>query len=233
MTGLLASVTNLPEARLALEAGADIIDLKAPQAGALGALSLNTIRNIVAELGRCRPLSATIGDLPMEPVSLARAASDIAATGVHYVKIGFFPGGDWRGSLEALATLSGNGFDLVAVLFADDHPELRWLDPIAAAGFAGVMLDTRHKGSGSLVQHCPPGYLAEFVCIARAHRLMSGLAGSLQADDIPTLLKLAPDYLGFRGALCRLNRRTAEIDPDALRAIRALIPANRDVTNAI
>ena len=32
--------------------------------------------------------------------------------------------------------------------------------------------------------------------------LLTGLAGSLEAADVPRLLLLAPDYLGFRGALC-------------------------------
>ena len=38
ITGMLASVANLAEARLAAAGGADIVDLKNPVAGALGAL---------------------------------------------------------------------------------------------------------------------------------------------------------------------------------------------------
>ncbi|MGZ8249348.1 (5-formylfuran-3-yl)methyl phosphate synthase, partial [Methylomagnum sp.] len=47
MTGLLASVANLDEARLVAESGADIIDLKNPAAGALGALSVGEVARIV------------------------------------------------------------------------------------------------------------------------------------------------------------------------------------------
>ena len=62
MTGLLASVANLAEARLAATVGADIIDLKNPAAGALGALPVGDVARIAEALGaetrvsaRCSP----------------------------------------------------------------------------------------------------------------------------------------------------------------------------------
>lgn len=57
---------------------------------------------------------------------------------------------------------------------------------------------------------------------------MSGLAGSLEAPDVPRLLPLRPDTLGFRGALCHGRAREAEIDAAALRLIRDLIPHEFD-----
>ena len=58
----------------------------------------------------------------------------------------------------------------------------------------------------------------------KALGLTAGLAGSLEAPDIPRLLPFAPDFLGFRGALCGGKGRTDGIDPAALAQIRALIP---------
>ncbi len=73
MTAMLASVRTLDEALLALAGGADIIDLKDPARGALGALDQATARNIVAAIGGRAPVSATIGDLPsMVPAETAR-----------------------------------------------------------------------------------------------------------------------------------------------------------------
>ncbi len=46
VTGLLASVTDVEEARLGAAGGADIIDLKNPAAGALGALAPETLRAV-------------------------------------------------------------------------------------------------------------------------------------------------------------------------------------------
>ncbi|MGZ8935852.1 MAG: (5-formylfuran-3-yl)methyl phosphate synthase, partial [Methylobacter sp.] len=62
MTGMLASVNNLKEAALVLSANVDIIDLKQPALGALGALETDSVKKIVTWVdGRC-PVSATIGD---------------------------------------------------------------------------------------------------------------------------------------------------------------------------
>ena len=47
-TQLLISVTSIEEASFALENGADIIDLKDPSAGALGALPIDEIKLIVS-----------------------------------------------------------------------------------------------------------------------------------------------------------------------------------------
>ena len=58
----------------------------------------------------------------------------------------------------------------------------------------------------------------------RRHGLMSGLAGSLEPPDIPRLLLLTPDFLGFRGALCADRQRAARVDPHRVRMVRELIP---------
>jgi uncharacterized protein (UPF0264 family) len=222
VTGLLASVANLAEARLAAEAGADIIDLKNPAAGALGALPVEDVARIVAALDSPRPVSATVGDLPMDPAVVVPAVAAMAATGVDYVKIGFFPGGDWPGVIAGLRPLAARGLRLVAVLFGDHAPELHWVAELAGAGFAGAMLDTADKGKGSLRRVCEPGYLREFVAETRRLNLLCGLAGSLRAEDVASLRAFGPDYLGFRGALCGGNR-TASLDLKAVRALLGLL----------
>lgn len=222
-TGLLASVADEQEARLVLEQGVDIVDLKNPAAGALGALPLQTVQAIVHALSGCRPLSATVGDLPMEPATVTSAVRSMGETGVDYVKIGFFPGGDWRACLEALRPLARQ-YRLIAVLFADQQPESAWIEAIAAADFTGAMLDTMDKQRGSLRQVLPDALLAEFVAQAHRHGLLTGLAGSLRREDIAALLPMQPDYLGFRGALCRGCERTALLDATAVAEIRGSIP---------
>jgi uncharacterized protein (UPF0264 family) len=223
MTAMLASVANLDEALLVLEAGADIIDLKSPARGALGALPIEDVRAVVAALGGRKPVSATVGDLPMAPETVLQAAEAMAAQGVDYVKIGFFPGGDWLGVVQALAVLAARGARLVAVLFGDHRPDLAIVPLLAQAGFAGVMLDTQDKTRGSLPHCCETDYLREFVELAKEHALLTGLAGSLRPADIPPLLELRPDYLGFRGALCRNRERIAELDLEAVKAVRDMI----------
>ncbi|TXH76793.1 (5-formylfuran-3-yl)methyl phosphate synthase [Thiobacillus sp.] len=219
MTGWLASVTDADEARQVLAAGADIVDAKNPHAGALGALPLDTVRAIVNAVVGQAPVSATVGDFPnMEPHAVARAVDMMAATGVDFVKIGLFPAPALHDCLAALAPLCGQ-HRLVAVLFADRNPDIGLADRLAEYGFAGIMLDTLDKSAGGLLQHQPVARLGRFVDHARHRNLISGLAGSLRATDIPILAPLGADYLGFRGALCRSHARTQSLDAAAMLAV--------------
>jgi uncharacterized protein (UPF0264 family) len=229
MTGMLASVANLAEARLVAEAGVDIIDLKNPARGALGALPVEEVARIVQALGGRHPVSATVGDLPMEPGIVAPAVEAMAATGVDYVKIGFFPGGDWSGVIFGLQPLAAAGIRLVAVLFGDCAPDLARVSALAGAGFAGAMLDTADKRKGSLPAVCEPGFLHDFVAEVRGHGLLCGLAGSLRAGDVPLLRALEPDYLGFRGALCG-GDRIGNLDRDAVQNLLSLVKSTSDLS---
>ena len=220
---MLASVSTVDEAGQALQAGADIIDLKSPAAGALGALAIQDVKTIVRHIARQRPVSATIGDLPMLPKIIADAVSTMATTGVDFIKIGLFPNGDQHGSIDALTESIDNGARLVAVLFADQNPDLALISTLAAAGFNGVMLDTMDKQKGTLRRVYPQAALQAFVAEAKTMNLLCGLAGSLKQEDIGPLLELAPDYLGFRGALCHQNQRTNALDRAAVDRIRACI----------
>jgi len=219
MTGLLASVRTLDEAALALEAGADLIDLKEPAAGALGALPAGLVREAVALIAGRRATSATTGDLPMTAGPLRDAAAAMAATGIDYVKVGLFPGGEPAACLAALGELAEGGVRLVAVLFAD--PAL--VETLARRGFAGAMLDTAGKAEGSLRQCLGEAEIGRFVARTRGAGLLVGLAGSLGPGDIAPLLRLKPDYLGFRGALC-VGGRSGTLSAARLAAVRAAIP---------
>ena len=66
--------------------------------------------------------------------------------------------------------------------------------------------------------------LADRIAAAKAEGLIVGLAGSLQARHVPSLVALQPDLLGFRGALCHGGDRAMPLDPGRLAGIRALIP---------
>ncbi|MBV1707876.1 MAG: dihydroneopterin aldolase [Hyphomicrobiales bacterium] len=223
MTLMLASVVDTAEAMMALHGGADVIDAKDPGAGALGALPPPTVAAIVAALGGKVTTSAVAGDLPMEPALVSSAVAALQATGVDIVKIGLFPDPRLPDCIMALRPAASRG-RLVAVLFADLAPDVTLLAKLAEAGFYGAMLDTAHKNSGRLLNHMEWAQLAGFVAACRAHGLVCGLAGGLEAPDIPRLLALEPDYLGFRGALCAHHSRTATLDKSALELVRSLIP---------
>lgn len=222
MTGMLASVNSIAEAMLVLNAEVDIIDLKQPERGALGALDTDLVSEIVLAIaGRC-PVSATVGDLPMQPELIFNAVQKMANTGVDYVKIGFFPDGDWLTVVEKLAELTAQ-HALIAVLFADAQPDFAIIPALKQAGFSGVMLDTMNKHNGSLTQVMTKTDIAQFVTLAKTHSLLCGLAGSLRVDDITTLMDYQVDYLGFRGALCEQHQRTAAVNQAAITQIKQAI----------
>jgi dihydroneopterin aldolase len=222
MTLFLASVASPDEAEIALAQGADIIDLKDPGTGALGALAPDVVRASVTAVARRRPVSAVTGDLPMRPDILADAAERMAAAGVDYVKVGLFPDARREDCIRALAPVART-IKVVGVMFADHGADTALVPVMAGSGFAGAMLDTAVKGSGRLLRHWDITALKDFVASCRGRGLMAGLAGSLETPDIPRLLLLEPDVLGFRRALCGQDR-AGPIDPQAVGIVRGLIP---------
>jgi len=223
MPKMLASVMNLDEALIAAAAHVDIIDLKRPDLGALGALEHATVKQIVSALGQRCPVSATIGDLPMQPDVISDAVAAMAATGVDYVKMGFFAGGEPLPVIEQLSTLAAQGVNLVAVLFADQQPDWTLLSALRTAHFKGAMLDTADKGKGPLTSVLPGAEIKKFVDSAKAIGLFCGLAGSLRRQDVAGLLPMQADFLGFRGALCESSIRTGRIDRKAMMRLRQAI----------
>jgi len=222
MTLFLASVRDVAEAETALLARADIVDLKDPAQGALGAVDPETTRRVVDLIAGRAPDSATIGDLPMQPETIRDAVLERASRGVDYVKFGLFPGGDPQACFQALRPIAPR-VRLILVLFADALPAFNAVAAAADMGATGIMLDTADKHAGSLLVHLDASGIASFVVRAKAQGLMVGLAGSLKAADVPELLTFAPDLIGFRGALC-LGSRSASLDPASCASIRALIP---------
>jgi FolB domain-containing protein len=224
MTFMLASVTGVEEAEIAVRRGTDIVDMK-DVTSAFGAVAPAVVRATVDAVGRRRPVSAVTGELAMEPDALTRAAAELAEAGASYVKIGLYPDQRRVDCIRALSSLARRA-SLIGVMFADRGADETLLGLMAHSGFAGMMIDTAGKAGGRLFDHMDIAALAHFVDAARAHGLITGLAGSLEAPDIPRLLLLAPDVLGFRRALCSNGDRVSRINGHAVDMVRALIPAD-------
>ena len=221
MTGILASVASLKEASALASLPIDILDLKNPALGALGALELKDVHRIVETFpDQC--ISATVGDLPMVPEVIGRAVDAMAEAGVDYVKIGFFDSGDWQPVLDQLKPVADRGVKLVAVLFGDQAFSLSVLPAFKAAGFEGIMVDTADKTRGGLLAYRELSWLEGFVQVGRSLGCLTGLAGSLSLGDIPKLKPLGADYLGFRGALCAESRTGALDLSSAIRVCAAM-----------
>lgn len=229
---LLVSVRSVEEALMAADGGADLIDLKEPGTGALGGLPVATIRQVVGALrthGRRLPVSATIGDLPMHAMDrIAACVAAVAACEVDYVKVGIERGPQARTVLDMLAR---TGPAVVPVFIADRGLDATDVAHASALGFPGLMADTADKLAGSLFDAVPMAELGRFVATVRTAGAMVGLAGALRVEHKPLLDALAPDFAGFRTAVCTGNRDSA-LDPVRLRALTALMHGNASGTFA-
>jgi len=227
----LVSVRTVEEALLAAQAGVPLIDLKEPRAGALGALPPEVLRDIVAALrgaGCQAEISATVGDLPADdPAALLRQVAATAACGVDVVKVGLWPLG-LGPACELLAELSRFMRDakvgIVPVLLADPLFSEALLGAACEEPFTAIMLDTRDKPAGSLLERLPPLDLRRFVARVRGAGRRVGLAGALRLSDVPRLKALRPDFAGFRTAVCEGQRG----GPLSVQAVEQLLMALRD-----
>ena len=227
-TQLLISVTTIEEAQIALENGADIIDLKEPSLGALGALPIETIQAIVAYVkstknAETKLTSATIGDLPMQPELLLAHVAQLATTGVDIIKIGFFQTDDYQPSLDALKSVAQAGTKLIAVFFAETTYPQGLIAAIKNAGFMGVMLDTAKKNGLTLLDYYSQEQRVAFAKTILGHELQLGLAGSLKLQHVAFIKELSPSYIGFRGGVCNDNQRNLALDAAKIKAVRKIV----------
>jgi uncharacterized protein (UPF0264 family) len=225
MTQLLISVTNVAEAEIALEHGADFIDLKDPTKGALGALPLTTIHEVVAyvnnqnQYGK-RLTSATIGDLPMQAELILEHVVALTKTKVDIIKIGFFEAADYQPCLDTLKTIAQNGVKLIAVLFAEYQYPASLISAIKTAGFYGVMLDTSHKNGATFLDYFSEKTMQLFAKNVHTQGLLFGLAGSLTLQHVAIVKTINPSYVGFRGGVCDQNQRNLSLSAEKIKAIR-------------
>ena len=223
---LLVSAKSLAEALAAAAAGADFIDLKEPAAGALGGLPIERIGAITAALREDHPacaISATIGDTePMSIAEVLQRVAEVAACGVDYVKVGVEPNARTPALLDALARCRA---PVVPVLIADRGVDMVWVaHALDSDVYPALMLDTIDKRAGSLLQRLGSPPLRAFLTATRSRGALGGLAGALRVDDVPQLLALAPDFAGFRSAVCA-GERDGALDAQRVRALKAALHA--------
>ncbi len=224
---LLVSVVSVAEARAALRGGADVIDVKDPSRGALGAPSPAMVAEIVAEVGGAAPVSVALGDLPAASRGGLPAAQIGAARGAAFVKAGLCGDIDSAvAQLTALRDLVGPETGVVAAAYADAErcgalPPSVLPEVVARAGIAGALVDTCVKDGRGLYAWLTPAELEDL--IARTPGTFA-VAGQLGLDE---LTRVHADFVGVRSAVCggdRTGMLDAELVAQAQRAIRVPVP---------
>ena len=240
---LLISIANTEEIPAALQGGADIIDVKNPAEGALGANFPHVIRQAVDATPPPIPVSAAIGDVPNLPGMVSLAALGAATCGVQFIKAGLYgvrTASDAVNLLQAVCKAVRTydpGIRIIATAYADARhfnalPPLDLPQAAADAGVDGCLLDTAGKGTGSLLTNLTQNQLLDFVSQCRAYRLLSALAGSLQSKDIERIRSLGADIVGFRTAACRDGQRQGVIDAQRVKHLKDLIDPRESPSSA-
>ncbi|MDM7912727.1 MAG: (5-formylfuran-3-yl)methyl phosphate synthase [Methanotrichaceae archaeon] len=207
-------------ARAALAGGADILDVKNPKEGSLGANFPWAIRAVV-DLARGKvPVSATIGDLNYKPGTASLAALGAAISGADYIKAGLL---GVKTQEQAEEMLNGivkavKDFDSCKKVVAagySDYARADCVSPMllpAAAARAGadlVMVDTAIKDGRSTFEFMSEETLREFISLGHAEGLEVALAGTIGFEHLEVLKGLNPDIIGVRGIVCGGDRRSA------------------------
>lgn len=233
---LLVSVVDLAEAEAAWQGGADLIDIKNPAQGPLGAPSPTTVRSICARLAKKRPTSIAIGEFPGRPGAAALAALGAAHCGPNYLKVAFLGSAMEDEIVLTLEEIQGGLTSffsppprLVAVAYADTLGGARWsLEDFAKmakeTGAAGCLLDTWEKKGTSLPEILPLEAMRSWIASCHRLQLFCGLSGSLRPAQLPALAALGPDIIGVRSAACGGDRLRGRVTVDRVSYLKALLP---------
>jgi len=232
---LLISPINTQEAREAIDGGADIIDVKNPKEGSLGANFPWVIRSIRDITPPDMLVSATLGDVPYKPGTVALAAAGAVVSGADYIKVGLYGTKNYQEALEvtkgvvkAVRDLRENAL-VVASGYADAH-RVGAVDPMEIpriayeAGADLAMVDTAVKDGKTLFDFMDQKKITQFTNEIHSYGLKSALAGSVKEDQLELLHELGCDVVGIRGAACTGgDRNQGTIHHSAVSRLKAMV----------
>jgi len=217
---VLVSPMSVEEAIESLKGGADIIDVKNPKEGSLGAnfpWVISEIKKLAEKEGKL--LSATIGDMDFKPGTASLAALGAAVAGADYIKVGLFGVKTEDQVYEMMSNVVRAVKDykpeafVVAAAYADHFrigsvSPLKIAEPAYRAGCDVIMVDTGIKDGKNLFEFMSFEQLQNFIDSARERGMMCALAGNLSWDHIETLKELKPDVIGVRTMVCENGRNS-------------------------
>lgn len=214
---------NEKEALEAIAGGADIIDVKNPAEGALGANYPWIIKRIKEVTPKNIEVSCTLGEVGNLPGSVSLAAFGAASLGVDYIKVGLFGIKTPKDALFLLqnakrAAKECNPKIKLAVTGYADAEKIGSINPFSIPEVAHkakvdvAMIDTSVKDGKNLFDYLSIKELEKFVDSTHDFSLKAALAGSLRKQDLPVVYGLGVDIAGLRGAACtNSNRVTGQI----------------------
>jgi uncharacterized protein (UPF0264 family) len=227
---VLISIRSFEELIPAIEGGADIIDLKNPKEGSLGAPYPSLIKK-VRNYGNNFTLSVAIGDMPNLPGTAAQASYGAAICGADIIKVGLYGPRSFKEGVNLLKSVVNAAKDInqdILVVGAGyaDSKTFKGIDSIdipeicKLAGADIAMLDTYSKNGKKLFQFIDSEKLRKFVKKTHKNNLLAALAGSLKLEDMKKIDDIGADVIGFRGAACSgFDRKNGIVEINKVRKI--------------
>ena len=215
--GLLVSVRDAAEAEEAIAGGAAIVDVKDPDAGALGAATPEAIAGVARVVGArewtcaCGELAdgARCGSGVRRVAALVRRVVESAPTTPRLVKAGMsrMAEVDWRGAMERVAACLPSGVGYVAVVYADHLPAgapepMALIAAAGQGGCAGVLVDTFDKSGPGLFGVADMATVRRWVAASHTAGLPIAVAGRLGLDDLTPAAETGADVIAVRSAVC-------------------------------
>ncbi|MBS1263568.1 MAG: (5-formylfuran-3-yl)methyl phosphate synthase [Methanonatronarchaeales archaeon] len=213
MTRLLVSPRSVDEVEATVSGGADVVDVKRPAEGSLGANYPWVLRKIREAVPEEVETSAAIGDMDARPGLASLAADAVASAGFDYVKVGLHSV-NYEGGLKVASGVARavDGRATPVIAGYGDYALIDGLAPIEIseiaeeAGADVAMLDTAVKDGSSLFDHLSEEEVAVFIEDAEGRGLDTALAGSLDLEAVELCADLGTDIVGVRGAACGGDR---------------------------
>jgi hypothetical protein len=228
---LLVSVRDASEVASALAGGADLIDLKEPRRGPLGAMDEATAERAIAAVGGVVPVTAALGELA-DPFPWVEVPPGLAV-----VKAGLAGAGpSWRQCAETLQRRVPTGVALALAAYAD-HEAAASPEPLEVAkslgdlGVEWLVIDTWRKDGRTSLDLLEGDALCEVIGVAEGSSVKVVLAGALSAQRIVDAAGYRPAVVGVRGAVCR-GGREGVVKASLVAALRRKLDATDAATLA-
>ncbi|MDE1819421.1 MAG: (5-formylfuran-3-yl)methyl phosphate synthase [Euryarchaeota archaeon] len=208
---LMVSVQDLKEARESVAGGADIVDVKNLQEALVGSNFPPVVREVRRAFPKRIHVSVTLGVAPNQPGTVAMAVYGAAALEATSVKVGFVQT-HYATALDILKesrrALEGSQTKLIAATFADAPLFPGGIDPKLVVRLGkesrsdGILIDTLTKDGRNLFDFLDEATLRSLVTEGKEAGMSTALSGHLRIPNLNALVRINPDIVGVRGAVC-------------------------------
>jgi uncharacterized protein (UPF0264 family) len=219
---LLVSVRTTEEARIALDAGVDGIDIKEPNNGSMGRADYEVVKQIVEFVDGKVPVSAALGEYSSEGLVYDKR---FLRLNLKYLKWGTSNSKSLI-PIYADSVVESYRDRIVPALYADWYrcgatSFEKALKEYAILPCNVFLIDTFYKDGKSLFDCISPTVISNFKKPKSWGNKILALAGSIRWEDMAAVRSIEPDWVAVRGLICEDGDRRRPLDPERLGRLKS------------